>query len=156
MSDYTPEQKKRIHSFVLSVFHLFPDYGNELKNPDNMKFYCRQHADAINAMSSSDYQNRLAKVSKLVAAQNSKNLVGNYKNAIHALAAACGDYEKLSHDYHIVYPVGQGSTGALQAIKQLEAMPKDEEKQKANIERFSAEMSELFKNVRVPKGLNDE
>ncbi len=134
--DYSHEQKVRIKHFVISVFQLFPDYRGDLKSEDNIKAYCRIHADDIALFTPESYQDRLKKVSKLVASQNLKDLVGNYKNAIHALAAAAGDMEKLNHDYRTVYPNKTKVEGGLLKIKHLDSQASDQETANKEIDKI--------------------
>lgn len=116
--DFNKEQKFRTKGFVLSVFQMFPDYNEQMKDEENIRAYCRMYVKDIVTFDQSNYDERLEKVKKLVAVQNLSGLIGNYRNSIHALSAACGSMEKLNHDYRVAYPSHQGGTGALEHIKE--------------------------------------
>lgn len=119
--------KHKVKNFVLSVFQLFPNYKGELTDESNIKTYCRIHQHKISKFSDNNYADRLRKAEALISQQNLNGLVGNYKNAIHALAGACGDMERLNHDYRIAFPSNQGGTGALLAIENQSAQASDSE-----------------------------
>lgn len=133
---YSDQQSVMVTNFVISVFQLFPDYRGDLKSEDNIKAYCRIHADDIALFTPESYQDRLKKVSKLVASQNLKGLVGNYKNAIHTLAAAAGDMEKLNHDYRTVYPNKTKVEGGLLKIQHQENQASDQETANKEIDKI--------------------
>jgi len=119
---YTKNERARVKAFVASVFQLFPNYSNELLHDDNFQAQCRIHAGNIINFQPDNYNVRLQHVKQLVAVQNMKGLLGNYRNSIQALSAAAGDMEKLEHDYSTAYP-HQPKEGDLQ--KRIEQAKKD-------------------------------
>jgi hypothetical protein len=134
--DYSLEQKHRVKNFVLSVFQLFPNYRQELTDEENVKSYCRIHAHKVVLFPPKNYQERLEKVEALVSQQNLQGLIGNYKNAVHALAAACGAMDRLNHDYRIAFPSHQGASGALQHIEDMRSMASTEEKALSELDKL--------------------
>ncbi len=132
--NYSEDERFKVRAFVASVFQMFPDYHNENKKDSNFSAYCRMYAKEIIAFDNAS--ERLEKVKKLIAVQNMKGLLGNYKNSVQALAVACGDMDKLNHDYRTAYPSNQNSTGAIAMIEKQKAIPKDEQLAKDTIKQL--------------------
>ena len=130
---YTKAEISTVRSFVASVFTLFPNYSNDLLKDDNFRAQCRMYAKEIIAMSPSEFEERLLKSKKLIGVSNMRGLLGNYKNAVQALAITAGDLEKINHDYRIAFPSHQKSTGAVEAIKLIDSSASDETTAQANI-----------------------
>ncbi len=126
---------KALRAFVASVFQLYPNYGGELLKDDNFKAQCRIHAPEIVKFQPDNYNDRLNKIKMLVAVPNFKDLLGNYKNSVMALAAAAGYMDKLNHDYHLAYPTQQKNDFSERHQKSIENQC-DPELAKKHIEKI--------------------